>query len=241
MTINVHFLGTGSASAPGGRTHSAILVRHERGALLLDCGTLAAITRVIDPADIDAVFVTHLHGDHFGALPFLLMHQRFAARKRELPIFGPRELAQRLHDLSVALYTDFYAEAFPFAFPISVFEQQERDITGAGVTTVPVVHMRQSDAYGVRVRIGGALIAYSGDAEWSDAIPALADGADLFICEATTYEAKWRGHLSASELAMRRNELRCKRVILTHLGPEAVARRDEITLEVAEDGMAITL
>jgi ribonuclease BN (tRNA processing enzyme) len=241
--VEVVFLGTGSASAPGGRSHTCILVRSSRTALLLDCGSSAmpAITRALDPGAIDAILVTHLHGDHFGGIPFVLLQQSFSGRTRPLAIAGPRRLESRLHDLALALYADFYDKPLPYPTPFTAFDDGERDVAGAHVAPLPVVHLPGSDPWGLRVRIENKLIAYSGDAEWSDALPKLADGADLFICEATTYERRWAGHLSATELAARRGELRCERVVLTHLGPEAVARRSEIELEVADDGMRVAL
>jgi ribonuclease BN (tRNA processing enzyme) len=243
VSVEVLFLGTGSASAPAGRSHTCIVLRAEGSTILLDCGgsALPAITRVLDPATIDAILISHLHGDHFGSVPFVLLHQGFAGRARPLLIGGPRGLQTRLRDLSLSLYADFYDKPLPFPTPFYAFDDGDRDIGPARVTPLAVVHQASSEPWGVRVRIGGKLIAFSGDAEWSDALPALADGADLFICEATTYALRWAGHLSVMELVERRAELRCKRLVLVHLGPEAVARRAEIALEVAEDGMSLTL
>lgn len=243
MSVLIRFLGTGSASAPGGRSHSCILVRGATTSLLLDCGAAAlpAITRRIDAEEIDAVLVSHLHGDHFGGIPFLLMEQGFAGRTRPLLICGPRDLERRVSDLALALFSDFNAQ--PLAYPVEFqpLHSDEREVAGAGISGLPVVHIPGSDAHGLRVRIDGKLIAYSGDAEWSDAIPAVADGADLFVCESTTYALRWKGHLSALEIAAHREELHCGRIVLTHLGPEAVARRGDMPFEVAEDGMSITL
>jgi ribonuclease BN (tRNA processing enzyme) len=243
VSVEVRFLGTGSTSAPGGRSHSCVLVRDGKTSLLLDCGSsaLPAITRSIDPAEIDGVLVSHLHGDHFGGIPFLLMHQGYAGRTRPLFMGGPRELEQRVRELAVTLYPDFYAQALPYDVPFMPFDLGEQDFVGSRLTALAVVHHPSSDPYGLRLRIGGKVIAYSGDAEWSDAIPTLADGADLFICEATTYARQWSGHLSARELAAHRDDLRCARIVLTHLGPEAVAHQPDMPYEVAEDGMALVL
>jgi ribonuclease BN (tRNA processing enzyme) len=243
MSVEVVFLGTGSASAPAGRSHACVLVRDGTTAFLLDCGSSAppAITRAIDPGRIDAVLVSHLHGDHFGGIPYLLMEQSYAGRTRPLVLAGPRDLERRVRELAVALYTDFYAHPVPYDVPFITLGPSEHDIFGVRVAALPVVHLPGSDAHGLRVRIGEKLIAYSGDAEWSDAIPALADGADLFICESTTYALRWPGHLSALELATHRDELRCSRIVLTHLAPEAVAHHDDIPFEIAYDGMSVLL
>jgi ribonuclease BN (tRNA processing enzyme) len=243
MSVEVTFLGSGSASAPGGRRDSCIVVRDGTTTLILDCGSTAlpAITGLFDPARIDAVLVTHLHGDHFGGIPALVMHQRFAGRTRDLVLAGPAALDERLHQLSVALYADYYEQPLPYTLRVVPLAGGELTIGGARIAARRVAHAPDSDPYGLRVSVGGKLIAYTGDAEWSEAIPALADGADLFITECTTWTAHWPGHLSARELATRRDELRCGRVVLTHLGPEAVAHRGELPFEAADDGMTIRL
>ena len=88
MTASVRFIGSGNAFADGGRTHACIHVTAPGVSLLLDCGgsSLPAIKRVIDPATIDGIAISHLHGDHFGGLLYLVMEQHYAGRKTPLAI-----------------------------------------------------------------------------------------------------------------------------------------------------------
>jgi ribonuclease BN (tRNA processing enzyme) len=70
----VVFVGTSDAFGAGGRRQSALLVRAPQGAVLLDCG-LTTVTGLvalgIERDEIDAIVVSHFHGDHFGGIPFL--------------------------------------------------------------------------------------------------------------------------------------------------------------------------
>jgi ribonuclease BN (tRNA processing enzyme) len=238
MSVEVRFLGSGNAFAAGGRGHACILVTAPDGRILLDCGgsALPAITRACDPASIDAVAVTHLHGDHFGGLPFLAMQQQYAGRTRPLDVGGPRSLAIRFREVATGLYADYYRDAFPYALTFHVLGASPTRLGPADVTAHPVTHVPSSEPHGLRVRVGGRLIAYSGDAVWSDALPALADGADLFICEATTFATSDPVHLSARDLTAHRDELRTRRIVVTHLGEESLANRKHLGFEIAEDG-----
>lgn len=238
MSVEVRFLGSGNAFAAGGRGHACILVTAPEGRILLDCGgsALPAITGACDPQSIDAVAITHLHGDHFGGLPFLAMQQQYAGRTRPLTFGGPPSLGARFLEVASALYVDYFDTPFPYELSFLTLHETPRRLGPAEVEAHPVTHVASSEPHGLRVRIGGKLIAYSGDAAWSEALPRLADGADLFICESTTYSSHDPVHLSAKELVEHRAELRAKRIVVTHLGAESLANRADLGFDVAEDG-----
>lgn len=244
MTVEVRFLGTGDAFASGGRSHACILVTAPEGRILLDCGgsSLPAIVRACDPETIDAVAITHLHGDHFGGLHYLVLQQKYAPRQRALEIGGPPSTEARYLEAMRGLYADFFDSPLPFPLQWTVLGSGARRLGPAEVSAHPVEHVPISEPHGLRVRIGGKLIAYSGDAKWSAALPALADGADLFISETTGYAVAEPVHISATELAAHRGELRCRRLIATHLGRDSTAADfTSLGLERAEDGMAVEI
>lgn len=71
--VLVQFLGSGDAFGSGGRFQTCFYVKCERTRLLIDCGasSLIAMKRFgVDPGAVDLILVTHLHGDHFGGIPF---------------------------------------------------------------------------------------------------------------------------------------------------------------------------
>ena len=68
-----------------------------------------------------------------------------------------------------------------------------------------------------------------------------AAGADLFLCECSTYETRLDIHVSYPEVAAEAAALGCGRVVLTHLGDEVLARASSLGLECATDGMTIEL
>lgn len=96
-SVEVRFIGTGGPFADGARLQSATLITAAGTRVLVDCGatTLVGLHRDgIDTASIDVIVLTHLHGDHFGALPFLLADVIFApserAQRRARPTVGDR-------------------------------------------------------------------------------------------------------------------------------------------------------
>ena len=242
MTVGVRFLGSGNAFSDGGRANAAIHVTAPGVSLLLDCGgsALPAIKKHVDPATIDAIAVTHLHGDHFGGITFFVLEQHFAGRKRELVVGGPPSLEQRLRAAEQALYPDFFGQvALGFPLLTRVLGAAPTTLGGAQVSALEVRHVRLSEPHGLRVNIGGTLIAYSGDARWSEHLAAVANGADLFICEASNFDREDPAHISYRQLIAHRDELGAKRIVLTHLGAETLAHLAELELEYATDGTLI--
>ena len=245
MTVTVRFFGTGNAFADGGRSHACIHVSAPGVSLLLDCGgsALPAIRRA-GPADgIDAIAVSHLHGDHFGGIPYLIVQQHFAKRTRPLTVGGPRDLATRLSGAEQALYPDFFGRPGQPAFDVPVLTLGAKEVPfgGALVSALPVRHVAESDPHGLRVRIGKTLIAYSGDATWSEDLPRIAEGADLFICEATNWDEDDPSHIAYRTLVANRAKLDCRRIVVTHLGTASLAHVAEMELEHATDGLALEL
>lgn len=242
MSVRITFLGSGSAFADGGRSHACIHVSAPGVSLLLDCGgsALPTIQRAGVSDAIDAIAVSHLHGDHFGGIPYLAIQQHFTGRTRPLTIAGPRALAERLRATEIGLYPDIYGKTrMSFEMPVVTLGPDEIDLGGAMVSALPVLHAPESDPHGIRVRAAGRLIAYSGDARWSEHLPRLAEGADLFICESTFFEYRDPSHVSYRELMRHRTELDCGRIILTHLGRETLGHLAELELEYATDGLAL--
>lgn len=241
--VRVRFLGTGNAFADGGRSHACIHLTAPGVSVLLDCGgsALPALKRVVDPAAVAGIAVSHLHGDHFGGLPYLLMEQHYAGRRRPLTITGPAALQGRVAAASDALYPDFFRRT-RLAYPLRYLPfGAEQEVGGALVSALPVRHVPESDPHGLRVQAGGKTIAYSGDATWSDELVRLAKDADLFICEATNFARDDDAHVAYLTLMKHRARLRCDRIVLTHLGSETIARLAEVELEHAEDGMEIAI
>src|SRR5215472_5951364 len=106
--MQVTFLGSGDAFGSGGRFNTCFLVEAQQGTFLVDCGasSLVAIRKSgFNPNTIETVFISHLHGDHFGGLPFLILDAQFYSRRTTpLTIVGPSGLRRRLAEAMEAFF-----------------------------------------------------------------------------------------------------------------------------------------
>jgi ribonuclease BN (tRNA processing enzyme) len=106
---------------------------------------------------------------------------------------------------------------------------------------VEVAHASGAPAYGLRLACAGKIIAYSGDAEWTEALVELASEADLFICEAYVFEKPIRYHVNYTTLAEHRHCLTCRRLVLTHMSTDMLDRSADVDADLAEDGRTLTI
>ncbi len=109
--LRLTFLGTSAAQPTIQRNLSALAIRRDRELFLVDCGegTQRQMIRYGTGFDVDAIFFTHFHADHYlGAIGFLRTLSMLG-RAEPLDVYGPRP-AQRL--LDVMLFTGTEKLAF---------------------------------------------------------------------------------------------------------------------------------
>lgn len=237
-------LGSGDAFGSGGRRQSSYLVRGGGQTFLMDCGptTLAALNDArVPPTDIDFVIISHLHGDHFGGVPFLLMEFNYESpRERPLTIAGPTGTEERVHELFRAMYRE--ASAFAPTYPIHFRTLESRrpaEIGGIAIDPFAVPHQKLEPSLGFCVATEGKTIMYSGDSGWTDEFARRSSKADLFLCECCYYESKYDFHINYPDLSTHLPHINCGRLVLTHLGREVLAKLDTVVPDTAHDGMVI--
>lgn len=247
--MRLTIVGSGDAFGSGGRFNTCFFIESANGTLLLDCGASSLVAlkaHRLDPNRVDGIVLSHLHGDHFGALPFLLLDAQFLARReRPLLIAGPPGTRARL-DAALEVFFPHSTELkWRFHWEVVEIElDRETEILGHRVRTAEVIHRSGAPSTAVRLSDGHALLAYSGDTEWTETLLAVASGADLFICECYGYADQITGHLSWHILKPRLPDLRARRIMVTHMNPTMLAHLDEVRAAgvlVAEDGAVIEI
>lgn len=244
--MELRFIGCGDAFGSGGRFNTCFLVTAGSHRFLIDCGasSLVALKQAaVDPNTIDAIVVSHLHGDHFGGLPFFLLDARLMSkRRRPLLLIGPPGLEERLAAAQEVLFPGSSQRPLGFALEHRALTASARCAgDGFAVVPYPARHEAGAPCFSLRLDCEGKTIAFSGDTEWSDDLAAAARGADLFICECSSWERPLGGHIAYRTLAPLLATLGAKRVILTHMNPEMLERRSVLGHETASDGMVLIL
>jgi ribonuclease BN (tRNA processing enzyme) len=242
-------IGCGDAFGAGGSLQTSFYVRSSGATFLVDCGvtTLIGMRRLgLRPNDIDTVFVSHLHGDHFGGLPWLLIDAIYVGlRKRPLVVTGPRGIEARFLTAAEALYPNITTAKRDFDLRFIEYEERQPLAVG-GVTVTPfeVKHPSGAPPYALRFSADEKVLAFTGDTGWVDVLGEVAQGADLFISECFQYDLVLPIHLDYATIDANYQKLGAKRVLLTHMGETMLAnvlKVDRARYLVARDGMILDL
>ena len=245
MSVTLTVLGSGDAFGSGGRFQTCLALRGGPATVLLDCGasSLIAMKRFgVPPNDVAAVVVSHLHGDHFGGLPFLVLDGQFSRRTTPLVVAGPPGVRDRVERTMEVLFPG--SSQVQRRFAVEYVELQERapvTVVGATVTGFPVVHASGAPPFALRVQYGGRTIVYSGDTQWTETLIEAARDADCFVCEAYTFDRVLPFHLDYATVRAHAARVGARRVLLTHMGPSMLDRQSEAAFECAGDGLVLTL
>lgn len=218
-----------SGSVPGPNAPaSGYLIESAGYRLVMDLGngTLAALSALLDPFQLDAALISHLHPDHCADLSALSVLRRFhpdppaERRGRVLPLHAPGQAPSRLAAALAASAEELAVTDLSDVFQFNPLTPGSTTIGPFEVTAVPVAH--PCEAYGFRVAAEGAVLAYTGDTGPCDALEGLAADADVLLAEASWTHAADRPpgvHLSgtqAGELAARAG---AGRLLITHVAP----------------------
>lgn len=226
--MRVHVIGCNGSFAGTHSAASSYLVEHEDASgrtwrVLLDLGSGAfgPLQRVIDPALLDAVVISHLHPDHFLDLTGLEVFWAYNERQDlpQLPLYGPGDLPDRIRaimaragDVPDGVDTvpfDYRAISDGLSFAIGPLTVQVREV------------LHPVTSYGFRISAGDEVLVYSGDSDECPALDDLARGADLFLCEAGYIEGRddrFCGvHLTGCRAGRTAQRAGVRRLALTHI------------------------
>ena len=233
--IRLTVLGSCGTYPAAGRACSGYLVEAEAGdrvtRVWIDAGsgTLANLLRHTALAELDAIWVSHLHIDHTSDLLAANYAIRYGTHKMPpVPVYGPPGWAEHLRrflrlrspDPAFEQAGDVLTQAFQ---PHELHDGQRIKLGPLELTAVATV--LSVETYAVRLAADDQVVAYSADSGPCEALGQLAAGADLFICEAAWPErlasTQPAIHLTARLAGEWAERAGARRLLLTHLRPDA--------------------
>lgn len=254
--MRITVVGSGDAFNAEGRFHSCYLLEaQDCHTIMVDFGAtaLVALRRLgRSTSEIATVVFTHLHGDHIGGVPFLVIDAMFSERRRTpLRLVGPVGLEARVRALLDATYGSEVmdrddAPAFEFT---ELLPGVRHRVEGCELETFPARHMHPPHRpLCLRfVAPNGVRAAFSGDTAMCEGLLAAAADVDVLVAECSGLVPPIGQHCTWEDWCRVLPELTAQRVILTHLGREVRRHASQLLREAppgpglafADDGMVV--
>ena len=204
-------------------------------------GVLGALQHYLRLEDLHAVWISHLHADHFADMPHLYYAFAFAERPmRKIPVLGPVGWASRVEEFVKSSVDHQMSDYF------QVVELKDRGIAEIGDLRIQARAVEHAiPAFGLTARFGDRRLAYTGDSGPCDNLVTLAKGSRILVAECFASEVEIPSvHLTPEDAALVAAHAGVARLVLTHLAQglredEAVDRAATIfngPIEVARPG-----
>jgi ribonuclease BN (tRNA processing enzyme) len=259
--VRITVLGKSPAWQDAGGACSGYLVQDGDTCVLVDCGSgvFAQLRRVVDYVDVDAVVVSHMHGDHFLDLVPYACALSFAPRQQPVAVAGwpgtdtparPQLLVPpgAIEVLRTIGGAGGQPRLFERAFAMREYDlAQTAELGSLRARFQPVPHYVPTNAIELTSRDGGGRFTFGADHRPTDALNDFAAGTDLLMLEATLPRPERRGprgHLTPGEAGEHAAACEARRLVLTHISDELdedwalaeAARAYKGPLEIAKAG-----
>jgi len=228
------FLGTAPGYPRANKNHTGLLLDTGRQKILIDAGEPSARTLIeigVDPADLDAIVLTHGHSDHTGGLPMIIQAAWIVGRQASLPIFLPAELIDPLRNWLSASYIG--PDFLPFELRFHAWEDTPtHSVCDCEITPTPTTHLQalvdrfgngRFHAFSLAIRHPIFEFVFSGDIGTpADLAKPLKAGTDLLVCEIAHFEPQALFDFLSSR--------KVTRLILTHASEEVAANIEAVLI-----------
>jgi ribonuclease BN (tRNA processing enzyme) len=221
MELTLTVLGTSAPFPVLGNACSGYLVRYGDSTLWLDAGpgTLMELQRHVTLENLSALWISHVHADHFGDLPALYYAYAFGdvSRETKLPVIGPSGWAQRVS----AFVTNEVPHDMSTVFQVLEHDVDELANVGEMLIRGQLVQ-HNAPSYAVRIEASGRSVVYSGDTGVCPELTELATDADLLLCEVGCEDQRddrRRVHCTPEDAGQVADDAGVAQLVLTHLAP----------------------
>ena len=235
--LDLRFIGTGNAFAPGGLCWNGFVV-NEKYLFEAPPQALQALNVLrMDVNALDAVILSHHHGDHFLGLPFLLLQWKFSKRTRPVRIIGPAGTKRLAGEIAESVYPGILETTHEIEW--EECEPGARTALGElHLETLEMKHdVRLSGTLGFAATLGNVKFGYTGDSALCDSVTDLAKHSDVLISECASRGQDLDVHMNMlHDMPLVRGAMKSdSQLVLTHLGPGVDGEGLKNTI-VARDG-----
>lgn len=190
------FIGTGNAWVAEGQCWNGFVVN---GKYLFETppSAMMALNRMGTALnEIDAVILSHHHGDHFLGLPSLLLYWKYFGRTRPLDIIGPPETELIAHMICDRTYPNIFDTSYDLNWVVA---RPGQWIVSGGLRLEPVEVRHDPDlilSLGYAVECGGRRFGYTGDSAMCDGVLDLARGSEVLVSECASRDQSSPVHMN---------------------------------------------
>lgn len=194
--LDLTFIGSGNAFAPGGLCWNGFVAN---GKYLFETppSALMALNRLaIDPNELEAIVISHHHGDHFLGLPFLLLHWKWKNRTRPIKIIGPKNTRELGLQITESVFPGHREASFPIEW-IETKPGQSLCASGLDIEVFEMKHDKDlSQCLGFALKLNGSAFAYTGDTAMCDGVLDLARSSPVVISECASRAERIPVHMN---------------------------------------------
>ena len=219
--MELTFLGSSNAFAAEGRYWSSFLVDKK---YIFDAPPtlLPHLKQLQIPlTEIEVLFLTHHHGDHFMGVPFLFLEYMYMTqREKDFYIVGPPGVRDWIEDFADRCYPNITKDAGYRRIYVDAVPNKQQNAGSVSFWSVPMNHVKESmEAFGYRATINGKTVAYTGDTMFCDEVIELAQESDVLVLDCTYPDGCGPEHMGLDDVRIIRQRIAANTtIVLTHLG-----------------------
>ena len=249
--MEIFFIGVGEACDTAHGNNSSLVTTDSGTRILLDCGFSVPhqyFRTVPDPTELDYIWISHFHGDHFLGLPLLFLRLWEMGRTHPLPIISQKGISDKVRAALEMAYPGF-EEKLSFKLEFHVISPKETASFG-GLSWSTALTQHSQYNLGLLLSDGSKKIYYSGDGRSNQQVAKLIQGCDIVVHEAFNLIDTFPYHGSITRCLKLADSANVGRIALVHLNhsfrkneieqiKQIVAARPNTLLPVAGDRLTI--
>lgn len=234
--MEIYFLGVGEACDPNHSNTSILVNTAGNDRILLDCGFTVPhnyFSLCEDPDELDILWISHFHGDHFFGIPLLLLRFWEMGREKPLVICGQSGIKEKVAQVMELAYPGFLRK-LQFTLDFSEIEPGSL-LKRENVLWQTAENVHSQRCLSVRIEDGCHSLFYSGDGKPTEKTLTLATGCNMIIHESFWSDKTASGHGNVKICLEFAVKAKADNLALVHLSRNVRKDHKESILKALQD------